>query len=161
MYIAKLDCENQYQRTCCAFNRVLSMKTSVLFAALLLAYNGIPAEPMPTLRPGNSFTITFPDMPPTFYAMYAKKDEKAQITVFLPRNYDPGRKHPLLVFLNGGDGGTASNPGLPARFQKRRISFVLVCRFSKRSIPKPGADILCRTPTPDICGPFSRPCFPN
>jgi predicted peptidase len=34
------------------------------------------------------------------------------MTVFLPTNYDPGRKYPLFVFLNGWDGGTGGNPGV-------------------------------------------------
>src|ERR1019366_10183114 len=86
------------------------MVCRLLLAASLLAYNGLAVEPAPKLTPGSTFTITFPEMPPTFYARYTQKDVKAQMTVFLPRNYNPGRKHPLLVFLNGGDGGIGSNP---------------------------------------------------
>lgn len=73
--------------------------------------------------PGNSFTITFPDMPPTLYDIFEKKDVKAQMTVFLPRNYDPQRMHPLLVFLNGGDGGDASRPGV-ARSLTEDLDFI-------------------------------------
>ena len=51
-------------------------------------------------------------MPPTFYDVCQKKEAKAQMTVFLPTNYDPARKHPLLIFLNGGDGGIGGNPGV-------------------------------------------------
>jgi hypothetical protein len=75
--------------------------------------------------PGSSFTITFSDMPPTFYDIFEKKDVKAQITVFLPRNYDPRRIHPLLVFLNGWDGGDASKAGI-ARSLTEEIDFICV-----------------------------------
>ena len=119
------DCDHRHQLVSCAFIKVLSTQTLILLAVSLLAYNGIAAEPVPTLNPGSTFTITFPDMPPTFYDMYAKKDEKAQMTVFLPRNYDPSRKHPLLVFLNGGDGGNGSNPGV-ARALSTEKDFVCV-----------------------------------
>src|ERR1017187_3596954 len=101
------------------------MVCRVLLAASLLAYNGLAAEPAPKLTPGNTFTITFPEMPPTFYDRYTQMDVKARMTVFLPRNYDPGRKHPLLVFLNGGDGGTGSNLGV-ARSLSGEQDFVCV-----------------------------------
>jgi len=101
------------------------MRTLLLLAAAVLAYNGISAEPAPRLSPGSTFTIRFPEMPQTFYDIYAQKDVKAQMTVFLPRNYDSGRKHPLLVFLNGGDGGTGSNPGV-ARALSGEQDFVCV-----------------------------------
>ena len=68
------------------------------------------AEEAPQLLPGSTFTVQFPEMPPTFCDLAEKKDVKAQMTVFLPRNYDPQRKHPLFIFLNGSDGGNASNP---------------------------------------------------
>ena len=101
------------------------MRTFLLLAAALLAHNGISAEPASRLSPGSMFTIRFPEMPQTFYDIYAQKDVKAQMTVFLPRNYDPGRKHPLLVFLNGGDGGTGSNLGV-ARSISGEQDFVCV-----------------------------------
>jgi hypothetical protein len=52
-----------------------------LLAASLLAYDCFAAEPAPKLTPGSAFTLTFPEMPPTFYDMYAQKDVKAQMTV--------------------------------------------------------------------------------
>ena len=59
-------------------------------------------------------------MPPTFYDVFENKDVKAQMTVFLPTNYDPGRKYPLLIFLNGWDGGTGSNPGVARALSEGR-----------------------------------------
>jgi hypothetical protein len=70
------------------------------------------AEPASELTPGSTFTVTFPELPPTFYAVVQKKDVRAQMTVFLPVNYDPGGKFPLLIFLGGGDGGVGGNPGV-------------------------------------------------
>ena len=79
----------------------------------------------PQMLPGRAFVIPFPEMPATFYAVSQKKDVKAQMTVFLPRNYDPGRKFPLFVFLNGGDGGAGGNPGV-ARALSEEKDFVCV-----------------------------------
>lgn len=56
--------------------------------------------------------MQFPEMPPTFYALQNKKDVPAQMTVFLPTNYDTQRQFPLLMLLSGGDGGAGGNPGV-------------------------------------------------
>ncbi len=91
----------------------------VILAALLLTIRVGAAAPAPKLVLGKTITITFPKMPPTFYELSQKKDVKAQMMVFLPTNYDPGRKHPLLVFLNGGDGGSGSTLERPAYLPER------------------------------------------
>jgi predicted peptidase len=118
----------------------------VLLAASVLAFNSPAAEPAPKLTPGSTFTITFPEIPPTFYDLYAQKDVKAQMTVFLPRNYEPSRKHPLLVFLNGGDGGTGSNPGV-ARALTEEKDFVCVSMpLFKASDPKAARGYVMQDP---------------
>ncbi len=83
---------------------------SVLVVCTIASYAS--AEPAPKLAPDSMFTVAFPDLPPTFYAVFEKKDVKAQMTVFLPSNYDLARKLPLLIFLNGWDGGVGDNPGM-------------------------------------------------
>ena len=70
------------------------------------------AEAAPVLTPGASLTVRFPEMPPTFYAVAQKREAPAQMTIFLPLDYEPGREFPLLVFLGGGDGGAGGNPGV-------------------------------------------------
>ena len=88
--------------------------------------SGCLAQPgPPQLAPGRWFTIPFPDMPPTLFALWNRKTDPAQMTVFLPRNYDLQRKHPLLILLNGGDGGNASNPGM-ARTLSEEQDFICV-----------------------------------
>jgi predicted peptidase len=47
------------------------------------------------------------------------------MTVLLPRNFDPARKHPLLVYLNGGDGGNGDTLGV-ARGISSQQDFVCV-----------------------------------
>ena len=49
----------------------------VLLAAALSAFHGLAAEPAPTRTPRSAFTVQFPKMPPTFYAVFQKKDVKA------------------------------------------------------------------------------------
>ena len=85
------------------------MALSLVATAVLSATD---KEPAPKLIPGTKITTSFPDMPPTFNALAQKKEVKAQMTVFLPFNYAPGRKFQLLVLLNGGDGGDGGDLGV-------------------------------------------------
>jgi hypothetical protein len=71
-----------------------------------------PAEPAAKLIPGSTITIQFSNLPPTFYAVFQKTNVSAQMTVFLPTNFDPAKRFPLLIFLNGWDGGVGGNPGV-------------------------------------------------
>ena len=128
----------------------------VLLAASLLAYDCFAAEPAPKLTPGSAFTITFPEMPPTFYDMYRQKDVKAQMTVFLPRNYDPGRKHPLLVFLSGGDGGTGSNPGVARALTQEKDFISVSVPLFKASDPKAPRGYVMQDPDARYMWPFFR-----
>ncbi len=97
----------------------------VLLAALVFAQGSHAALLVPGPEPGNTFTVQFAEMPPTFYDLDQNKDLKAQMTVFLPTNYDPARKYPLFIFLNGGNGGTGSNPGVARALAEDR-DFVCV-----------------------------------
>ncbi|MGA2497786.1 MAG: hypothetical protein ABSH20_08600 [Tepidisphaeraceae bacterium] len=107
---------------------MVSLVRPIALALLVLAAaaGGTLADDLPPkLSAGGTFTVQFPDMPPTFYATFQKKDVKAQMTVFLPANYEPGRKFPLLVFLNGWDGGNGGNPGVARALCENR-DFVCV-----------------------------------
>lgn len=127
-------------------------QTIKLLTALLLApLAGLhAAEPAGKLVPGSTFAVAFPGMPATFYALEQKKELKAQMTVFLPANYDRGRKHPLLIFLNGGDGGTGANPGV-ARALSAEKDFVCVSMplFKATASKAPGGSYI-------MCGPDGR-----
>ncbi len=83
-----------------------------LFCAAMLSAPALAgADPAVKLEAGKTFTVPFPDMPQTFHAVFQKKDVQAQMTVRLPANYDPAKKFPLLVFLNGWDGGDGTTLG--------------------------------------------------
>jgi len=112
----------------------MSLLVSVLAAGIALG-----AEPATKLAPGRTVTIQFPEMPPTFYAVRQKKDITAQMTIFLPTNYDASRKFPLLIFLNGGDGGNGGDLGV-ARSLSEDKDFVCVSMplFKKGDPNAPG-----------------------
>lgn len=99
---------------------------AVLLCLALLAWAlGAVAQEPPKLLPGHKFTITFPEMPKTFQDQVSKNGKTPMMTVFLPANYDPQRKHPLLIFLNGGDGGAGADPAV-ARALTEEKDFICV-----------------------------------
>jgi len=110
--------------------------TCALVALLTAASPSPAAAPARKLVPGSTVTVTFPDMPPTFHAVSQKKEVKAQMTVFLPANYDPGRKHPLLILLGGGDGGTGGNPGVARAISGERDFVCAAMPLFKATDPK-------------------------
>jgi hypothetical protein len=114
-------------------------------------------EPAHRLTPGSTLTVTFPEMPSTFYTLSQKKNVKAQMTVFLPTNYEPGRKHPLLIFLGGGDGGTGSNPGVARALTAEKDFVCISLPLFKVTDPKaPGGDFIMRDPDAKYMWPFFR-----
>jgi dienelactone hydrolase len=64
-------------------------------------------------------------MPPTLLDLIENKDIKPMMTVFLPMNYDPQRKHPLLICLGGGNGGQGGNPAVARKLSEEK-DFVCV-----------------------------------
>jgi predicted peptidase len=139
----------------------MNMRAGLVVMILLFAANvamGAPAvETTPKLVPGDTLTITFPEMPPTLYAMCDKKDVKAQMSVFLPRNYDPARKHPLLVFLNGWDGGHGGNPGVARSLAEDKDFVCVSVPLFKATNPKaPGGEIIMRDADARYMWPFFK-----
>lgn len=112
-----------------AVNKSITPQTQGADLTKMLADAGLippgAAVSAPQLRPGSLFTVKFPDMPPTLFDLWNKQNVPASMAVFLPKNYDPQRKHPLLIFLNGGDGGQGTNPGV-ARALSQEQDFVCV-----------------------------------
>ena len=114
-------------------------------------------EPASKLVPGGTLAVPFPETPATFYALYNKKDVKAQMTVFLPRDYDPGKKHPLLVFLNGGDGGMGANPGVARGVSAEKDFICMSVPLFKATDPKaPGGEYIMRDPDARYMWPFVK-----
>lgn len=104
-------------------NEILSRFLVVMLG--LVSYGSLAADLAPRLTAGKTFTVQFPEMPPTFYALEQKEDVRAQMTVYLPTNYDAARKYPLFIFLNGGNGGAGVNLGV-ARSLTEGKDFVCV-----------------------------------
>jgi len=96
------------------------------------------AEPSPPkLAPSSKFTIVFPDLPPTFYRLDTGEKIPTQMTIFLPTNYGRNRKHPLIIFLEGGNGGGATNPKVArALSEEKDFVCVILPLFKEKLLPK-------------------------
>src|SRR5579862_8825486 len=57
------------------------------------------------VKPGQTLIIPFPGLPQTL----AKKP--SELHIFIPRKYDPAKRHPLFLWLNGNDGPPGINTG--------------------------------------------------
>jgi predicted peptidase len=137
-------------------NTLLRPIAMVLLVTILAATTALAAD-TPRLAAGSLFSVTFPDMPPTFYALWQKKDVKAQMTVFLPFNYNPHRKCPLLVFLYGGDGENGPNPGISRSLCEGKDFICVSVPLFKATDPRaPGGDYIFRTPDAKYMWPFFR-----
>ncbi len=138
-------------------NRVLCPITMTVVVMVNTVSGPLAAEPAGKLAPGSTFTVTFPEMPSTFYDLNQKKDVKAKMTIFLPANYSPARKHPLLVFVSGGDGGTGSNPGVARALSEERDFICVSVPLFKATDPKaPGGDFIMRNPDAKYMWPYFR-----
>jgi hypothetical protein len=76
-------------------------------AASMLAACGVcAAEPARDLSPGKTLEIEVAGTPPSLADIKRATNAKSvRMAVKLPDNYEAGRSFPVLVFLNGGDGG--------------------------------------------------------
>ncbi len=59
---------------------------------------GDPPAPDPRVQAGNEFIVDYPDLPSTL------NREPSAMRVFIPKDYDPTRQHPLLLWLNVAQG---------------------------------------------------------
>jgi hypothetical protein len=116
--------------------------TGAIFALPLLAripLASAAATAPVRLAPNSTFTVPFPEMPPTFYAAFAKKPGPATMTVYLPTNYDRSRTHPLLIFLSGGPGGAGGNPGVARALTEDKDFICVNMPLFKKKIPATGS----------------------
>ncbi|MDH7569141.1 MAG: hypothetical protein QHJ73_06100 [Armatimonadota bacterium] len=130
-----------------------------LLCASVLATISAPlrAASAPLLAPGTTITVKFPDMPPTYHEMVQRRGTTPQMTVFLPTNYDPNRKYPLLVLLYGGDGGNGANPGVARALTEDKDFVCLSVPLFKVTDPKaPGGNIVMRDEDGRYMWPFFR-----
>lgn len=142
------------------------MKTHFALIMILAAAMAPPparaAEKAPNLKPDGTITVTFPEMPPTLYALFTKQDVKAKMTVYLPRNYDPAKKHPLLVYFNGWDGGDGNTLGVARGISGQR-DFICVSMplfkapgYKVEKANTPGKDFIIIEPDGRSMWPFFK-----
>lgn len=93
---------------------------AVLFGVLLVVWLGAGAwaadapttapapspASKPVLAPGKIVTWSFPELPPTLHSIVMETKAVPMASVYLPTDYTPDRKFPLVVFASGAQGGS-------------------------------------------------------
>lgn len=97
-------------------------------------------DSVPRLVPAESFSIRFPEMPATFAELLDERGIEPMMTVFLPRNYERQRKHPLLIFLGGGGGTRGQNPTVARKLTEEKDFICVDLPLFKEKLdpPAPG-----------------------
>ena len=150
------------------YSREGDTRTAEKIAILAGDVVGEPAakEADPEIKPGSTFTIKFPDMPPTFADLLDHNGFEPMMTVSLPANYDPGRKHPLLIFLSGGTGGTGRDASVARRLSEGRDFVCVGVPLFKEKVDPPTPDngrsrILIRNPDCKFAWPLYKRMLAN
>ena len=95
------------------------LAVSVLVASCAVVAMAQP--PASQVAPGKTFTVEFPEMPPTMACLLDPGNtSKPSMAVFLPTNYNAKVRFPLLIFLKGGSGGNGNNPGAARKLVEDR-----------------------------------------
>lgn len=114
-------------------------------------------EAAPRLTPGSTFSVQFPEMPPTYWALATLKKDPAQMSITLPKNYTPTGKFPLLVFLQGGSGGNGGKADIVAAITEDRDFVCASMPLFKKIAPKdPGGNVVMRDEDAQYMWPFFR-----
>lgn len=80
------------------------LKIDPLPLLIFFAMTSLLVAAEPSLQPGNTFHLDFPDLP---LAVHSKKPPR--LGVFLPDDYSPERVYPLMVWFGGGEGTDVPN----------------------------------------------------
>ena len=81
----------------------MRISACVVASVLMLASSGLAEVKM---IPGVPIEFEVPGAPDTLAKLIRNKpDESVRMTIKVPADYDPSQTYPVLVFLNGGDGG--------------------------------------------------------
>lgn len=67
------------------------------------------------VKPGADFYVDYPDMPMTLAS------KTARMNIIIPKDYDPSKKYPLFLWLNGAKGGPSAHKANKISQEKRFI----------------------------------------
>lgn len=131
---------------------------TVLISACLWSHAALGGEAAGRLTPGSTFSVPFNEMPPTYWTMATSNQGPARLSISLPKNYTPGGKFPLLVFLHGGSGGNGGPKAAIVSAMTEDQDFVCASMpFFKKIAPKdPGGNVVMRDEDAQYMWPYFR-----
>src|SRR5262245_1612747 len=110
------------------------LRRSIVLLAVLLAESA-PAQE--ALTPGRTLRLEFPELPPTYQAMWDSTDGKPAVSLRLPDDYTAEGTFPLFVHLEGGHGGNGANLGVPMQVTQGKGYVAANFPLFKRLRPDP------------------------
>lgn len=84
------------------------MKNIYTILALIFTF-GSTANAEYELKANSYYTISFSNLPTTSYAAATNRNTTPQISIFVPFNYSANKKMPVILWLDGGDGGAGDH----------------------------------------------------
>ncbi len=129
-----------------------------LLSLCLVSRVGLGAEAAARLTPGDTFSIPFHEMPPTYWSISTSNKGPARLSISLPKNYTPGGKFPLLVSLYGGTGGNGGpKPAIVSAMTQDQDFVCASMPLFKKIAPKdPGGNVVMRDEDAQYMWPFFR-----
>lgn len=89
------------------------MKNAPKILVLILVFVvRVGAAELTKLEPNAILRFDFADLPDTLATITTGDKQPARLTAQLPENYSQDGKFPVCVYLDGGDGGRGSKPGI-------------------------------------------------
>jgi len=131
--------------------------SAALFGVGLLPRAVLADEAAGQLTPGGTFDVQFPEMPLTYWGIVTSRKDPARMTITLPKNYAPTGKFPLLVFLQGGDGGNGGKASIISAITEDQDFVCASMPLFKKIAPKdPGGNIIMQAEDAQYMWPFFR-----
>jgi len=89
---------------------------------------------MKTIKAGAKITVAFRAMPKTLYSQIRGKPYPAKMTFYLPKNYSPEKKFPLILWNSGGDGHKGTDLRYPLKLTRGMNVVCLTLPLFKRDL---------------------------
>ncbi len=119
----------------------LLISAALSFFLLCPASPRIFSEEAAKLSPGQTISVKLDSLPPCLVEMKSGVKTEAFMTATLPEDYSADKKFPVLLFLNGGEGGNGAGNGQSLFFTEGKGFVALSLPLYKKKLNTSGIDI--------------------